>query len=71
MAKVKVEVTGAYVDGQGPGSIVTVDEKVAEHLERNGYGKKVEEPKTSKTEAKEEEPKPKRRTRKKAKKDEE
>lgn len=42
MAKVKVEVIGAYVDEHGPGSIVSVDEKMADYLERIGYGKKIE-----------------------------
>jgi hypothetical protein len=46
--KVRLEVTGAYVDGHGPGSIVSVDEKSAKQLESIGYGKilkDVEEPK--------------------------
>jgi hypothetical protein len=45
MAKIKVEVLGAYVDGQGPGSIVSVDEKSAMQLKSIGYVKIVEEPK--------------------------
>lgn len=57
-----VKVIGAYVDGHGPGSIVSVDEKTANYLERIGYGEivEVEEPKVEKAEAK-----PKRKPKKK------
>lgn len=59
---VNVKVIGAYVNGQGPGSIVSVDEKSAKYLERIGYGEivEVEEPKVQA-----EESKPKRQPRKK------
>lgn len=40
---IKVEVIGAYVNEHGPGSIVEVDEKTANYLERIGYGKKLVE----------------------------
>lgn len=62
----KVRVTGAYVDGHGPGSTLSVNEKTADYLVKNGYGEIVEEPKVEK--AKEEpkdEPKSKRRKSKK------
>lgn len=55
MAKFKVEVVGAYVDGHGPGSIVSVDEKSAKYLESIGYGKiieDVEKPKEAQAEPK-------------------
>lgn len=72
MAKAKVEITGAYVDGHGPGSTIEVDQKTAEYLERLGYGKIVVEAESSKkqTETKveaeaEEEAKPKRTRKKK------
>jgi hypothetical protein len=54
MSKVKVKVVGAYVDGRGPGSIISVDEKSARYLESIGYGeiqKDVEKPKEKKAEA--------------------
>lgn len=43
MAKVKVEVTGAYVDGSAPGSTIEIDKKSAKHLEAIGYVRKVTE----------------------------
>jgi hypothetical protein len=54
MAKVKVKVVGSYVDGHGPGSLISVDEKSAKYLESVGYGeiqKDVEKPKEEKAEA--------------------
>ena len=68
---VKVKVIGAYVDGHGPGSIVEVDEKTADYLERIGYGK-IQVEAEAKAEAPKESPKkskPKAKP-KKAKKDE-
>lgn len=48
MAKVKIEVVGAYIDGHAPGSKIDVEEKSANHLERIGYAKIVKgEPKPS------------------------
>lgn len=44
MAKVKVEVTGAYVDGSAPGSVIEVEEKSAKYLEKVGYAKVIKEP---------------------------
>lgn len=43
MSKVKVEVTGAVVDGNPSGSIIEVDEKSADKLENIGYVRKVVE----------------------------
>lgn len=43
MAKVKVEVTGAYVDGNAPGATINIEDKSAKYLESVGYVKKVEE----------------------------
>ncbi|MEK3887259.1 hypothetical protein [Bacillus sp. FSL K6-3431] len=37
MAKVKVEVTGAVVDGNAPGSTIEIDASSAKALEANGY----------------------------------
>jgi hypothetical protein len=54
MSKVKVKVVGAFVDGHGPGSIISVDGEVANYLEKLGYGeiqKDVEKPKEEKAEA--------------------
>lgn len=69
----KVKVTGAYVNGHGPGTTIEVDEKSAKYLERVGYGeilKSTEEPKAEKTADKtEEEPKPKKKATKKKKSD--
>jgi hypothetical protein len=58
--KIKVEVVGAYVDGHGPGSIISVDEKSAKYLESIGYAKiqkDVEEVKQPKEVAKFDKPK--------------
>lgn len=41
MAKVKVEVLNATVDGKGQGETLSIDEKSADHLERIGYVKRV------------------------------
>lgn len=43
MAKIKIEVVGAYVDGHAPGSVIEVEEKSAKQLERVGYAKVVKE----------------------------
>lgn len=43
MAKVKIEVTGAYIDGNAPGTQIDVEEKSAIHLEKIGYAKIVKE----------------------------
>ena len=65
MAKLKVEVTGAYVDGHKPGSTIEIEKKSAEYLESLGYVKKVKEaPKQDKTEGKSES-KPKSKSKKK------
>lgn len=65
----KVKVTGAYVNGHGPGSTIEVDDKSAKYLERIGYGeiqKTKEEPKVEeKAEKKAEAPKKKRKATKK------
>ena len=45
MAKVKVEVLRAVVDGHGEGEVIEVDSKSADMLEKNGYVKKVKEAK--------------------------
>lgn len=45
MAKKKVEVLGAIVDGHVEGDVIEVDEKSAEMLVKNGYVKYVNEPK--------------------------
>lgn len=37
MAKIKVEVLGAYVDGNAPGSTIEIDERSAKHFESIGY----------------------------------
>jgi hypothetical protein len=37
MAKVKVKVVGAYVDGHAPGSTISIEAKSAEQLEKIGY----------------------------------
>jgi hypothetical protein len=42
LSKVTVKVLGAYVDGHGPGSEVSIDERTAEHLVKIGYVKRVE-----------------------------
>lgn len=65
----KVKVTGAYVNGHGPGTTIEVDEKSAKYLERVGYGeilKSTEEPKAEKTA---DETKPKKKATKKKKTD--
>jgi hypothetical protein len=76
MSKAKVKVVGAYVDGHGPGSIISVDGEVANYLEKLGYGeiqKDVEKPKEeAKTEPKAEaksESKPKGKRKSKSKDD--
>jgi hypothetical protein len=58
MAKVKVEVTGAFVDGKGPGSTLSIEEKSADHLEAIGYVKRLVEEKP-KAEPKQTKSKPK------------
>lgn len=60
---VKVKVIGAYVNEHGPGSIVEVDDKTADYLERIGYGKKQVETE----EAPKESPKPKAKAKAKSK----
>lgn len=37
MAKVKVKVLNAVVDGHAEGAVISVDEKSAKHLESIGY----------------------------------
>lgn len=39
MAKINVEVVGAYVDGKAPGSTLSIEEKSANHLKSLGYVK--------------------------------
>lgn len=69
MSKVKVKVVGAYVDGHGPGSILSVDGETANYLERIGYGEiqkaedRVEKPKEEKAD----EPKAKAKSKSKSK----
>jgi hypothetical protein len=41
VAKVKVEVLNATVDGKSEGSVITIEEKSAKHLESIGYVKRV------------------------------
>lgn len=41
MAKVKVKVLNATVDGKGPGETISIDEKSADYLESIGYVEKV------------------------------
>ncbi|MGE6896823.1 hypothetical protein [Priestia flexa] len=41
MAKVKVEVLNATVDGKGQGEVISIEEKSADHLESIGYVKRV------------------------------
>lgn len=41
MAKVKVEVLNAVVDGKGQGEQISIEEKSAEHLESIGYVKRM------------------------------
>jgi low affinity Fe/Cu permease len=41
MAKVKVKVLNATVDGKGPNSVITIEEKSAKHLESIGYVERV------------------------------
>lgn len=41
MAKSKIEVVGAYVDGHGPGSIIEVEENSAKYLVEIGYANPV------------------------------
>lgn len=41
MAKVKVKVLKAVVDGHGEGSVIEVDSKSADMLVKNGYVEKV------------------------------
>jgi hypothetical protein len=41
VAKSKIEVVGAYVDGHGPGSIIEVEENSAKYLVEIGYAKPV------------------------------
>jgi len=55
----KVKVIGAYVDGNGPGSIIELSDKQADHLEKVGYVEKVME---------QEKPKPKQNSNQKSKK---
>ena len=65
MANVKVEVTGAYVDGHKPGSTIEITKKSADYLESLGYVKKVKEaPKQEKSEDTSEK-KPKSKSKKK------
>ena len=66
----KVKVTGAYVDGKGPGSTLSVDDKMADYLERLGYAKiiEVEEKKTPKKSDSAKESKPKSKPKGKEKK---
>lgn len=52
MAKVKVEVTGAIVDGKFPGEQLEVEEKSADYLEKIGYVKKLGKATTSRTSTK-------------------
>lgn len=49
MAKVKVKVTGAFVDGNAPDSTVSIEEDSAKYLESIGY---VEVQKETKSEEK-------------------
>ncbi len=68
----KVKVTGAYVNGHGPGTTIEVDEKSAKYLERVGYGeilKSTEEPKAEKKADETTEEKPKKKATKKKKTD--
>ena len=48
MAKPKIEVVGAYVDGHGPGSIIEVEENSAKYLVEIGYAKPVTTSKATK-----------------------
>lgn len=41
MAKVKVRVLNAVVDGHGKGDVIEVDSKSADMLVKNGYVEKV------------------------------
>lgn len=45
MAKKKVKVLNAHVDGKGPGSVIEVDGKTADMLVKNGYAEHVKEAK--------------------------
>lgn len=44
MAKVKVKVLNAYVDGKGPGEELSMDNRSADHLESIGYVEKIVTP---------------------------
>lgn len=48
MAKVKVEVLNAVVDGKGRGEQISIEEKTAEHLESIGYVKILTKKETKK-----------------------
>lgn len=52
MAKTKVKVIGAYVDGSAPGTVISVEEKSANHLVKIGYAEKVAEDPKPKSKAK-------------------
>lgn len=52
MAKARVEVMGAYVDGNAPGTTINVEEKSAKYLESIGYVKRTEEKQKPKPEPK-------------------
>lgn len=51
MAKVKVRVLNAVVDGKGKGAELEIDTKQAEHLAKIKYVEIIEEVKDEKTEA--------------------
>ncbi|MBM7600431.1 hypothetical protein JOC34_002822 [Virgibacillus halotolerans] len=51
MAKIKVEVTGAIVDGHAPGSTISVEGKSAEYLEGIGYVRILPKPKPANKES--------------------
>lgn len=41
MAKVKVKILNATIDGKGPGEIISIDEKSADHYEKIYYVERV------------------------------
>lgn len=65
MAKVKVEVLDAIVNGHSKGSKIEVEEKDAKHLVSIGYVKEVEQPKKAPAKAKAKEKEPEKDTKKK------
>jgi hypothetical protein len=56
MAKVKIEVLNAVIDGKQKGEQLEVNEKSAKHLITINYAKKVEEKQADKAEAKPKQP---------------